>query len=93
MDKVQGEYDAQGFIGLGPESLIEGLSFPMNLYYGKTMQALKVGLNYENPMDTNRVSTITFGYFDLSHIEKGEDGLVGFQNVGDDNWSVMLNSL
>lgn len=78
VDDVQGSYDAQGFVGLGPESLIEGLSLPMNLYYAKTMQNLRVGLNYEDPMDTNRVSTITFGYFDLNHVENGDKGLVGF---------------
>lgn len=87
-----GEFYAQGFVGLGPESLIEGLSLPMNLFYGKEMIGLKVGLNYENPLDTDRVSTISFGYYDLNHIEKGLDGLVPFENEGDDNWSIMLRS-
>ena len=87
-----GDFQAQGFVGLGPESLIEGLSLPMNMYYAREMAGLRVGLNYENPLSTDRISTITFGYYDLSHVENGEDGLVPFQNVGEDNWTVMLRS-
>ena len=78
VDDVMGDFQAQGFVGLGPESLIEGLSFPMNLYYAKDMAGLKVGLNYEDPMDDSRISTITFGYYDLNHVDKGVDGLVPF---------------
>ena len=65
----------------------------MSLYFSKDMVGLRVGLNYENPMDTDRVSTITFGYYDFAHVDRGENGLVGFDNVGQDNWSIMLNSL
>ena len=65
----------------------------MNLYYNKKMEGIKVGLNYENPLDNSRVSTITFGYFDFGHVEKGEEGLVGFKNEGNDNWSVMMKSI
>jgi len=34
IDTVEGdnEYDAQGFIGLGPEGAMEGLSLPISLY-------------------------------------------------------------
>ena len=39
------------------------------------------------------MSSITFGYYDYGHIEKGQNGLVGFDNVGDDNWSIMLKSI
>ena len=52
------------------------------------MIGMKVGLNYENPKNDDRVSTITFGYFDLGHVEKGQAGLVGFKNIGTDNWSI-----
>jgi len=90
VDKVQGDYQAQGFVGLGPEGLVEGLSLPLSLFYDKKMIGMKVGLNYENPINDDRVSTITFGYFDLGHVEKGQAGLVGFKNIGTDNWSIQL---
>jgi len=48
------------------------------MYYAREMAGLRVGLNYENPLSTDRISTITFGYYDLSHVENGEDGLVPF---------------
>jgi hypothetical protein len=72
---------------------VEGLSLPLSLFYDKQLIGLKIGLNYENPLDNNRVSTITLGYFDTGHAEKGDKGLVGFKNVGSDNWSVMLKSI
>lgn len=93
VDSVAGGFQAQGFVGLGPEGLTEGLSLPQNLYYNKDIEGLRVGLNYENPDDFDRVSTITFGYYDLNHVENAEDGLVGFKNIGTDNWTVMLNSI
>lgn len=65
---MDGNYDMQGFVGLGPENAMEGLSYPISLYQDKKIDAIKVGLNFENPIYTNKVSTITFGYFDYSHI-------------------------
>ena len=54
---------------------------------------MKVGLNYEDPSDTSKVSSLTFGYFDTSNVENGAEGLIRFDNVGTDNWSVMLSDI
>lgn len=52
-----------------------------------------MGLNFENPLYKDKVSTMTFGYFDMSHIEGAENGLHWFVNRGEENWSIMLNSI
>lgn len=80
-------------MGLGPEGVLEGLSYPISLYQQKKIDKIRVGLNYENPLYKDRVSTITFGYFDYSHIHNGTNGLNWFPNKGKDNWSVMLDDL
>lgn len=54
------------------------------------IEKLQVGINFENPAHKHRVSTITFGYFDMSNIKDGEDGLIPYKNEGKDNWSLDL---
>lgn len=54
---------------------------------------MRVGLNFENPVYKNRVSTITFGYYDEEHIHDGSVGLNWFKNKGTDNWSFDLDDL
>lgn len=92
IDAVEGSFDVQGFVGLGPQGAID-LSMPMSLYQEKKVVAMKVGLNYENPIHKDKVSTITFGYFDYAHVHGGEKGLNWFENKGEDNWSIMLDGL
>ena len=93
VDQVQGPFDVQGFVGLGPQNSGEDLSVPMSLYADKNITKMKVGLNFENPAHKGRVSTITFGYYDEDHIHDGEAGLNYFANKGTDNWSINLDDL
>jgi len=51
-------------IGLGPNG--HELSYVNQLFDQGQIESKKVGLNFENPEDTNSVSTITFGYYDYS---------------------------
>ena len=93
VDTVDGEFDFQGFVGLGPQKPAESLSLPISLYNQNQITAPRVGLNYENPIYKDKISTMTFGYFDWNHVHGGSDGLHWFVNKGEDNWSIMLSGI
>ena len=57
------------------------------------IDSMRVGLNYENNLEKDRASTITFGYYDLSNVKNGEDGLNWYLNVGDASWAVWLDDI
>lgn len=50
-----------------------------------------MGLNYEDPLDRNSVSSLSFGYLDFNEIKEGEDGLNYYSNIGVDHWAVMMD--
>lgn len=52
------------------------------------IEEAKVGLNFEDPMDSSMISSITFGYFDEGSVKKGERGMNWFPNVGTDTWAM-----
>jgi len=52
----------------------------------------KVGLNFEDPDDNASVSTISFGFFDYSQIQGGEDGFNYYSNIGLNHWSVLMDN-
>ena len=50
-------------------------------------------MNFEDPSDKTSVSTMTFGEFDFTQVEAGEKGLNYYNNIGTDNWAVMMDDL
>lgn len=63
VDSVIGNFDANGVIGLAPTN--DRRSYIHQLYAQGQVNDMKVGLNFENPLDTDSVSTITFGEWDF----------------------------
>lgn len=54
---------------------------------------MKVGLNFENPRDLDKVSTINFGYYDVDQVVNGEAGLNWYQNMGNETWSIVMDDI
>ena len=93
VDNINGQFDVQGFIGLGPQEMSDHTSYVYNLFNQRVIERIVVGLNYENEIYTDKVSTITFGYYDWEHIEGGDQALNWYQNLGTDSWMVMMDDL
>jgi len=91
--RVQGSFDLNGFVGLGPQKSGDDQSFVAGLFNQKQIDSMKVGLNYENNLDKDRASTITFGFYDLNNVKNGEEGLNWYLNVGADSWAVWLDDI
>jgi hypothetical protein len=72
IDQVLGQFDAQGLIGLGPQDVEGHQSYVIDLHKSNQIPRPVVGLNYENNLYTDKVSTMTFGYFQDSSIEGGK---------------------
>ena len=85
-----GEFSANGVIGLAPNS--HEKSYVYQLKEQGAIENLQVGLNFEDPSDISQVSTITFGYFDYSQIQGGEEGLNYYSNIGLNHWSVHVDN-
>ena len=47
-----------------------------------------IGLNFEDPMDPDLVSSITFGFLEEGRVRAGKQGLNWFENVGEDSWAI-----
>ena len=86
-----GELQADGVLGLAPS--LEGRSYIEQLYKGGEIEKMLVGLNFEDPANRQAVSTITFGYWDESNIEGGEEALDYYPNIGHEQWGVVLSSM
>ena len=65
----------------------------MNLFESQQIEQPRIGINYENPLYEDKVSTITFGYLDEAHIQGGEDAMNWYPNQGNSSWMVMLDDL
>ena len=69
VDKVIGNFDANGVIGLAPTG--DSKSYIDGLFGQGVITDLKVGLNFENPSDRDQLSTITFGSWDFDQVDGG----------------------
>jgi len=88
--KLIGTFEANGIIGLAPGN--NDKSYVNQLHEQGAIQERKVGLNYEDPDDSNSISTISFGFFDYSQIAGGEEGFNYYSNIGLNHWSVLMDS-
>ena len=63
----------------------------MTLARDGLIDAAKIGLNFEDPMSPELRTSITFGYYDEDHIDKGTSrGLNFFPNVGNGTWAMTV---
>lgn len=92
VDNVDGYFDTMGIVGLGPEREFDDESIVRELHRKGVIDEAKVGLNFEDPMSSDMVSTITFGHYDEGSVVKGRRGMNFYQNVGEDSWTLHMIS-
>ena len=71
--QIIGRFEANGIIGLAPGN--DQSSYVHQLYNQGQISSIKVGMNFEDPLDKKSISTMTFGDFDYSQVEGGKNGL------------------
>ena len=69
IQKMNHTTNKNGFIGLAPQKIGNDQSYVISLKEQGQIIDLKVGLNYEPISDQSQISTITFGYFDLTQMD------------------------
>lgn len=82
---------ANGVLGLAPShgdnSIVKALqnngAFPDN-------RAI-IGLNFENPEDTDQKSTVSIGTINYNEIEEGEAGLNYYKNMAVGKWGLFMD--
>jgi len=52
---------------------------------------MKVGLNFENPVDPSLSSSISLGFFEEKYVYGGFDNLFWFANTGKDEWAIEVD--
>ena len=91
INKLNFTTHSEGFVGLAPEIEGDDQSYIMSLYKQGQILERKVGLNFEDANNVNKVSQITFGYFDETEIS--EEGLTKFINYGKETWTTKVRQL
>lgn len=86
---ITSSWEPQGVLGLAPGQGAN--SFVQRLYDQGAIKQRVVGLNFENPDDTDQASTVTFGELDYNQIEGGVDGLNYYNNLGVDKWGLLMD--
>lgn len=69
-EDITGDFEANGVLGLAPSSDSK-YSYVDTLFNNDKIKQRVVGLNYENPLDTDQKSKISIGSIDYDEIEKG----------------------
>ena len=82
--------DTTGIVGLGPQREFDDESIVHMLHHQGVIDAPKVGLNFEDPMSPDLVSSISFGYFDEKSVRYGRRGMNWYPNVGTDTWAMAI---
>jgi hypothetical protein len=90
-EDIIGYFEADGVLGLAPS--LNGKSFIHHLHNQGQIEKMIVGLNFEDPANKQAVSSVTFGYWDENHIQGGLDSLDWYQNIGNQEWGVLLADL
>jgi hypothetical protein len=80
VEHITGKFSANGIVGLAPSN--DERSLVKNLKDNGQIDKALVSLNYEDPADSEKASTITFGEIDSSQVKGGDDGLSYYSNVG-----------
>ena len=89
-EEIIGEFDANGVLGLAP-SEDPKQSYVDTLYRDGMISQRVVGLNYENPLDTDQKSKISIGSIDYSEIEGGQKGINYYKNKADGFWGLKMD--
>ena len=86
-EEVVGDFGANGVVGLAPvrDNFID------ELYYQGVIRNRVVGLNLENPLDTDQKSRISIGQIDYNEVEGGVDGLNYYSNRAVGKWGLQMD--
>ena len=91
--KVVGSLSANGVLGLAPaygkNSFIRSFKDHGQFVGGDAI----IGINYENPLDTNQMSQISFGSINYNEIQGGEDGLNYYANLAVGKWGLLMDDI
>jgi hypothetical protein len=66
-------------------------SFIDQLHTQGVIENRVVGLNFENPMDTDQASKISIGQIDYNEVEGGHNGLNYYTNRAVDKWGLQMD--
>jgi len=93
VNTIVGKFLANGVIGLAPSGGSQ--SYINKLWEQGVIKDRMVGLNYEDPNDTDQISKVRFGTLDYNQVQDGADGLNFFTNVAVENtgWGLKMNTL
>jgi hypothetical protein len=86
VEKIEGDFNANGIIGLAPEDNANSIVKTMK-NQGVISKAM-VALNFEN---VSGQSSVSFGSTDFSQVVDGADGMNTFSNVGFNEWAVLVD--
>ena len=89
-EEVIGEFYANGVIGLAPTKNTK-INIIEQLYRQGVIANRAIGLNFENPLDTNQKSRISIGQIDYNEIEGGIDGLNYYSNRAVEKWGLEMD--
>ena len=86
-----GEMSSNGVLGLAPShgdnSIIKALQTQGAFPNGRAI----VGLNFENPIDTDQKSTISLGGLNFHEVKGGENGLNYYKNMAVGMWGLFMD--
>ena len=89
-EEVIGEFTANGVLGLAPTKKGQQ-SFIDQLQVQGVIDHRIVGLNFENPLDTDQASKISIGQIDYNEVENGIKGLNFYTNRAVDKWGLQMD--
>lgn len=87
VSEVYGDFAANGVIGLAPTEN----NFIEMLYEQGVINSRVIGLNLENPLDTNQKSRISIGAIDYNEVEGGANGLNYYNNRAVGKWGLQMD--
>ena len=85
-----GDFPANGVIGLAPTKDLE-TNFIEMLQSQGVIKNKVVGINLENPLDTNQKSRISIGQIDYNEVEGGVNGLNYYNNRAVGKWGLQMD--
>lgn len=86
---VDGEFNANGVVGLAPSG--SSKSYVQSLKKNGQIKQAIVGINFEDPLDTDQKSIINFGSVNFEEVEGGESALNYYSNLAIGKWGLLMD--
>lgn len=89
---IIGKVEANGVLGLGPNGGENSFVQSLKMHGQFPNQRAIVGINFENPLDTDQKSTISLGEINYDEVEGGQDEVSYFTNLASDKyWGLLMD--